>query len=106
MESINTSDESYEQDVLKAELPVVVDVWAPWCGPCKMVGPALERIADVNEHKFKLVFANMEHFPMTAEELGVKATPTLLIFKEGREVARRSGAVMQSQIQLWLDENL
>jgi thioredoxin len=105
MDVIDVSDTSFEKEVLQAKLPVVVDVWAPWCGPCKIVGPALRRIHE-SDSSFKLVFANMEDFPETAKSLSIKATPTLLVFRNGEEVARRSGAMMQGQIQQWLDQEV
>ena len=106
MEPINATDSNFEQEVLNTDLPVLVDVWAPWCGPCKMVGPAVKRLAEKTPERFKLVMANMEEFEKTAERFNIKATPTLLIFSGGNEVARRSGALMETQIAKWLDEHL
>lgn len=106
MEPINATDVNFEQEVLGADQPVLVDVWAPWCGPCRMVGPAVQRIAEKMPDRFKLVMANMEEFEETAQRFNIKATPTLLIFNNGEEVVRRSGAMMEAQIAKWLDENL
>lgn len=100
------TDENFDQLISSSNKPLVVDVWAPWCGPCKMVGPALNKIAEANPNRFDVVMANMEEFEQSAEALKVKATPTLLIFKNGQEVARRSGALMKSQIENWLNEHL
>lgn len=106
MSAIDVTDTTFEEQVLKADLPVLVDVWAPWCGPCKMIGPVVKNLAKENDSKFKLVMANMEDFSKIAVDLYIKATPTLLIFKDGTEIARRSDAATKSEIAKWLDENL
>ena len=106
MGPINATDSNFEEEVLNTDLPVLVDVWAPWCGPCKMVGPAVKRLAEKTPERFKLVMANMDEFEKTAERFNIKTTPTMLIFSGGNEVARRSGALMETQIAKWLDEHL
>jgi thioredoxin len=106
MGPINATDSNFEEEVLNTDLPVLVDVWAPWCGPCKMVGPAVKRLAEKTPERFKLVMANMEEFEKTAERFNIKTTPTMLLFSGGNEVARRSGALMETQIAKWLDEHL
>lgn len=103
---VDLFNETFSDVVEKAANTVVVDVWAPWCGPCKMVGPALERIHDKDPARFDLAYANLEDFPEAAERLDVKATPTLIIFRHGKELARRSGAMIESQIASWLEQNL
>ncbi|WP_077341334.1 thioredoxin family protein [Pseudocolwellia agarivorans] len=106
MTTVNVTDSNFQALVSNTEKPLVIDVWAPWCGPCKMVGPALTNIAQVDPERFQLVMANMEEFEKSADELNVKATPTVLIFKQGKEVARRSGALMKSQLEKWINEHL
>ncbi|MFT6899078.1 MAG: thioredoxin [Paraglaciecola sp.] len=106
MEPIDVKDENFDELVLRSPLPVVVDFWAPWCGPCKMLGPMLKKISVKYSDRFTLVMANQEDNPLTAEKLNVKSTPTLLIFKDGKLVDRRSGVMLESQITNWLDQHL
>ncbi len=100
----SVTDSTFEEVVLGESKAVLLDIWAPWCGPCKMVGPAAEKVIARRAEDMKLVMANMEEFSATSKELNVRATPTLILFKDGSEVARRSGAVMESQIEQWVEE--
>ncbi|WP_086929837.1 thioredoxin family protein [Agarilytica rhodophyticola] len=106
MSKIDVTDESFDGLLKSADQPLLVDVWAPWCGPCKMVGSALNTIVQADPTRFSLAMANMEEFEQTADKLNIKATPTLMIFQNGEEVARRSGAMIKSQIENWLNEHL
>lgn len=104
MATCQVTDTDFETTLATAERPVVLDVWAPWCGPCKMVGPALERLAAKQPERFQVAMANMETFEQMASNLEIRSTPTLVLFKDGEEIARRSGALMESQIANWLDQ--
>ena len=86
------SDASFESDVLKSAEPVVVDFWAEWCGPCRMIGPALEEIAGQLGDKVKIVKLNVDENPKTAGQYGIMSIPTLMLFKNGKEAARQVGA--------------
>lgn len=103
---IEVTDSTIDDLMASAEQSVLLYVWAPWCGPCRMVGPALERILAKDPARFQLAKANMEVFEQGAKRFEVRATPTMIIFKNGEELCRRSGAAMESQISQWLEQNL
>ena len=97
-----TTDATFEQDVLKASEPVVVDFWAEWCGPCKMIAPALEEISKSLTGKVKIVKLNVDESPKTASKYGVMSIPTLMIFKGGEMASRQVGAAPKQKLQQWI----
>ena len=97
-----TSDESFESDVLKSAAPVVVDFWAEWCGPCKMIAPALDEIASALGDKVKIVKLNVDENPNTAAKYGIMSIPTLLLFKNGEIASRQVGAAPKQKLQQWI----
>jgi len=97
-----TSDASFESDVLKSAAPVVVDFWAEWCGPCRMIAPALEEIAGQLGDKVKIVKLNVDENPNTAAKYGIMSIPTLMIFKNGAMAARQIGALPKAKIVQWI----
>ena len=106
MSTIKVSDESFEKDVLQADKPVLVDFWAEWCGPCRMIAPALEEIANDLGDKITVAKLNIDENPDIPGRYGVRGIPTMLLFKGGQPVAQKVGAAPRSQIQQWLESNL
>ncbi len=95
-----TSDASFESDVLKSAEPVVVDFWAEWCGPCRMIAPALEEIAGQLGDKVKIVKLNVDENPNTAAKYGIMSIPTLMLFKNGEIASRQVGAAPKQKLHL------
>jgi thioredoxin 1 len=96
------SDTTFESEVLKATGPVVVDFWAEWCGPCRMIGPALEEIAGSLGDKVKIVKLNVDENPKTAAKYGIQSIPTLMIFKNGEMASRQIGAAPKQKLEQWI----
>jgi len=96
------SDTTFESEVLKATSPVVVDFWAEWCGPCRMIGPALEEIAGSLDGKVKIVKLNVDENPKTAAKYGIQSIPTLMIFKNGQMTSQQIGAVPKQKLADWI----
>ena len=103
---VHVSDDAFENDVLKADQPVLVDYWAEWCGPCKMIAPVLEEIAEEYSGKVKIAKLNIDENPATPPKYGIRGIPTLMLFKNGNVEATKVGAVSKSQLSAFLDSNL
>lgn len=100
------SDAEFEEKVLKSALPVLVDFWAEWCGPCKMIAPILEEIAGEYDGKLKIAKLNIDDNPATPPKYGIRGIPTLMLFKNGNVEATKVGAVSKSQLAAFLDSNI
>ena len=96
------SDSTFDSEVLKATSPVVVDFWAEWCGPCRMIAPALEEIAGSLDGKVKIVKLNVDENPQTAAKYGIQSIPTLMIFKNGQMASRQIGAAPKQKLEQWI----
>ena len=103
---INVSDASFEQEVLQASGPVLVDYWAEWCGPCKMIAPVLDDIASTYEGKLTIAKLNIDENAETPSKHGVRGIPTLMLFKGGNVEATKVGALSKSQLAAFLDANI
>jgi thioredoxin 1 len=103
---VHTSDSSFDQDVLKAQQPVLLDFWAEWCGPCKMIAPILDEIATEYGGRLKIAKLNIDQNPQTPPKFGIRGIPTLILFKNGAVEAQKVGALSKSQLAAFLDQHL
>lgn len=103
---VYVTDDTFEQEVLKADGPVLVDYWAEWCGPCKMIGPVLEEVAKDYAGRIKIAKLNIDENPATPPKYGIRGIPTLMLFKNGNVEATKVGALSKSQLSAFIDGNL
>jgi len=106
MSTIHVSDDSFEADVLKADGAILVDFWAEWCGPCKMIAPALEEIAKEMDGRVTVAKVNIDENPLTPQKYGVRGIPTLMVFRDGQVAATKVGAIAKNQLQDWVESVL
>ena len=102
----HVSDASFDSDVLKSDKPVLVDYWAEWCGPCKMIAPILDEVSREYQDKVKIAKLNIDDNPQTPPKFGIRGIPTLILFKGGQVAAQKVGALSKSQLTAFIDSHL
>ncbi len=106
MSIINITNDNFESEVLRAEKPVLVDFWAEWCGPCKMIAPILEQVAEEYKERLSLAKLDVEENQSIAQQFGIRSIPTLILFKGGVVEAQKVGMLSKEQLGHWLEEKL
>ncbi len=104
-DAIKVTDAAFEEEVLKSSTPVLVDFWAEWCGPCKMLSPIIEELAKDNSGKLKVAKMDVDANSETPAKFGIRSIPTLILYKDGQPVATKVGAATKSQLQQFVDEH-
>lgn len=103
---VHTSDADFERDVLQSDVPVLLDFWAPWCGPCKMIAPILDEVAAEFEGRLKVVKINIDENEQVPAKFGVRGIPTLMVFKNGQNVATKVGALAKGQLTAFVNASI
>ena len=106
MATTKVTDASFDADVLKSAEPVVVDFWAEWCGPCRMIGPSLDQISEEMAGKVKIVKINVDENPATAAKFGIRSIPTMLLFKNGELASQKVGAASKGDLSKWISASV
>ncbi len=106
MSLTNTTDETFDQDVLQSDVPVLLDFWAEWCGPCKMIGPLLSELSEEYANKIKIIKLNVDENNNTAIKYAVRSIPTLILFKDSTVQAQHIGSASKAQLKQFIDSNL
>ncbi|GAA6202555.1 thioredoxin [Aquicoccus sp. SU-CL01552] len=106
MATVAVTDDTFDKEVKQSDIPVVVDFWAEWCGPCKQIGPALEELSAQYEGKIKVAKVDVDTNPNTAAAMGVRGIPALFIFKDGQVISNRAGAAPKAALQSWIDDSI
>ena len=106
MATVAVTDATFDAEVRQSPIPVVVDFWAEWCGPCKQIGPALEELSAEYDGKIKIVKINVDENPDSPARMGVRGIPALFVFKDGEVVSNRAGAAPKAVLQSWIDQSI
>lgn len=103
---VHVTDDSFEQEVINSDIPVLVDYWAEWCGPCKMIAPVLEEVAESYAGKVKICKVDVDSNKESAQKYGIRGIPTLMVFKDGNNTATKVGALSKTQLEEFVDSSL
>ncbi len=106
MATVAVTDDTFDSEVKNSDIPVVVDFWAEWCGPCKQIGPALEELSSEMDGKVKIAKVNVDENPNSPSQLGVRGIPALFIFKDGQVIANKTGAAPKAALQDWIESSI
>ena len=100
------TDSNFDDEIKNSQLPILIDFWAEWCGPCKQIAPILEEIGEAKKDKLKILKLNVDENPQTPQKFGVRGIPTLMLFKDGKLVDTKVGSLPKNMLESWLDPNL
>ncbi|GGG79189.1 thioredoxin [Salipiger pallidus] len=106
MATVPVTDATFDEEVKNSDIPVVVDFWAEWCGPCKQIGPALEELSEQYEGKIKVAKIDVDKDQVMAAQLGVRGIPALFMFKDGQVISNRTGAAPKASLESWIKESI
>ena len=106
MSTVAVTDATFDAEVRGSEIPVVVDFWAEWCGPCKQIGPALEEISSEMDGRVKIVKVNVDENPDSPAQMGVRGIPALFMFKDGEVISNKIGAAPKAALQSWIEDSI
>ena len=106
MATVAVTDDTFDAEVRQSDIPVVVDFWAEWCGPCKQIGPALEELSNEMDGRVKIVKVNVDENPNSPAQMGVRGIPALFLFKNGEVVSNKTGAAPKAALQSWIEDSL
>ena len=106
MSTYTITDSNFDEEIKNSQVPILVDFWAEWCGPCKQIGPILEDLGELKKDKLKILKLNIDENPQTPQKFGVRGIPTLMLFKDGKLVDTKVGSLPKNMLESWLDPNL